>query len=878
LIPGGKTIFKEVTSTAGIYNSQIGYGLGVAISDLNKDGFADIYVSNDFHENDYLYINERNGQFREVLTKSMGHTSRFSMGNDVADINNDGLQDLITLDMLPKEESVIKTTAGDDPYDIYEFKLRYGYHHQLSRNTLQLNVGKDAEGNPLFTDIAPFAGVEATDWSWSALLADFDNDGFRDLFVANGILRRPNDLDYITYISSDSAQRFFKDNDFVKAMPSGEVANVIFKNNRDLTFSDETEKWLGSETSLSTGAAYADFDNDGDLDLVLNNINAEATLFRNTLPQSQFVDVTFEGDSANTFGLGAKATIYYNGLMLYGENCPTRGWQSSVAPSLHFGLGDAKSIDSLVIEWPGGRRETFKNVKTNQTLIVKYENSRPAVRLEPKSKPMLISAGEALFSHKENTYVSFNKEKLIPYMLTTEGPTISKADINGDGHEDFYIGGASGQPGQIFLQWPAGKFIRKSQPVFIADSAYEDVGSAFFDADDNGTLDLVVVAGGQEFEEGDLRLTPRLYLNDGKANFVKSLKAFENVFLNGSCVVPYDVDNDRDLDLFIGARVITGKYGLDPKSYIFTNNGKGVFLDKTEELLPESKGKLGMVSDAAATDINKDGRVDLIITGEWMPVTVLIQDSASVYKNQTQQFGLLKTSGWWNCVLLEDFDGDGDQDFVAGNYGTNSRLRATATEPVELYVGDIDGNGSLDHILTRYNDGKKYPFITRDQLVKQVPALKKKFLKYKSFASVTIEDILSKDQLAKFVKKEAQLFESSYFENRGNKFVVKKLPSVAQLSPMYSFCRVDVDVDGKMDVIGGGNLYSMQPDIGRADASYGLVMRNAGDRFEPLSSIQSGLQIKGEVRAIVEIKSKNNGKIILIGRNNSELLMFNSNQ
>ncbi|MEO5600744.1 MAG: VCBS repeat-containing protein, partial [Cyclobacteriaceae bacterium] len=807
LIPFGTHRFTEVTAQAGIFSSQIGYGLGVGISDLDLDGYLDIYVSNDFRENDYLYINQRNGTFKQVLEKAMPHTSRFSMGNDIGDINNDGWNDIVTLDMLPKEEAIIKTTAGDDPYDIFQYKLRFGYHPQLSRNTMQLNRGLSPAGGVIFSDIAPFSGIEATDWSWSPLLADFDNDGYKDLFIANGIVKRPNDLDYINFISSDSAEKS-NDAQFIDRMPSGSVPNVFFRNQHNLTFSNVTEEWLGIENSLSNGAAYADMDNDGDLDIVTNNINESAFIFRNDLPAegSKYLNIRLHGSAANRFGVGAKITVYAESKTMYTEQIPSRGWQSSVDYLIHVGIGDVQIVDSVSIVWPGQKVQVLKAVKINQVLHVNETDAVTSFEIRHVNNGSWIFQlkNDSLFTHYENDFVSFNVEKLIPHMLTTQGPKLSVGDINGDKLDDFFIGGASDQAGAIFLQTPSGTFLKSIQPSLGSDAPREDMGSAFFDADGNGTLDLLVAGGGQQFSDRDEKLLPALYLNDGKGRFTKTYSSLPQVFLDGSCVKPADIDGDGDLDVFIGGRVLAGRYGLNPRSYLLINNGKGIFSDQSQQWLSGS-GALGMVTDAIWMDINKDQKLDLIVVGDWMPITILIQNEEDKLENKTKEYNLHNTNGWWNTIVSHDFDHDGDVDLMAGNLGLNSRLRASVEEPVNIFLHDIDNNGSLDHILTYYNQGKEHPFLSRDQLVKQVPFLRRKFLKYESFRHVQRKDILPGDP-SQYLRKTARNFASIYLENTNNgKFSIHKLPVEAQLFPIFSFEVDDVNQDGHADVLAIGN-------------------------------------------------------------------------
>ena len=875
----GKHHFRDVTSATGIYSSQIGYALAVTASDVNQDGYADIYVSNDFHENDYLYINQRNGTFQQMLEKSIPHSSRFSMGCDIADINNDGLTDVMTLDMLPKDEQVIKTTAGEDNYEIYDFKLRYGYHYQFARNTLQLNRGTDSQGELMFSDIAPFAGVEATDWSWAALLADFDNDGYKDLFVANGIVGRPNDLDYINYISTDSAQRYYTDKQLIAQMPNGEVPNVFYRNNGDLTFDDVSKTWIGSKPNLSNGAAYGDLDNDGDLDLVINNINEKASVYKNDLPKgsSHFLKIKFDGTGANRFGIGAAVSVYLSERKIYNEQFTTRGWLSSVDYVMHLGLGNSDHIDSIMIRWPGGNMQLLKSVNVDQTIVVQQSSAGMRHDSEEHREKLLKEGEDIPFVHHENEFIAFSVERLIPHMLTTQGPKLAVGDINNDKLDDFFVGGASGQPGMLFIQEKNGKFKPQREIDIEADSAAEDTDATFFDADRNGYLDLIVVGGGGELMGTHKELQPRLYLNNGWGELRRASGRLPEISVNASCVEAIDIDSDGDTDLFVGGRVIAGSYGMDPQSFLLINDGRGNFVNESKRL--PNAGRLGMITDATWIDLNKDKRTDLMVAGEWMPITVLIQNDSGKFVDNTTASGLANSNGWWNSMASADFDNDGDIDLLAGNCGLNSRLRASSNQPVNLFIGDIDNNGSLDHVMTYYNEGVSHPFISRDQLIKQVPSLKRKFLKFNDYRNVTLKDIIPSEVREKILRKDAYNFASVYIENKGDgTFSIKELPTEAQLFPIFAFCVDDIDGDGDQDIMAAGNLNAAQPDIGRYDAGYGIVLAGDGrGSFEALDPEQSGLVIRGEGRDVKSLVTSGK-KLYVVSRNNNSIKVFQKNK
>lgn len=662
--PGGRK-FTEVTQSAGIYSSIIGYGLNVIVGDMNNDGWDDLYVSNDFHENDYYYVNNKNGTFTEMNQKAFGHESRFSMGSDIGDVNNDGWLDMITLDMLPEDQKVLKSSASDDPLDIYLFKLRFGYHHQYSRNCLQINVNAGKN----FSDIALTAGVAATDWSWAPLLADFDNDGHKDLFVSNGIVRRPNDLDYFKYVANDEIARNLTNNrtadkNALQKMPDGKVHNYIFKGTDSLNFIDSSVKWGFEAPTFSNGAAYADLDNDGDLDLIVNNINAPAGIFRNNaekLLKNHFLDIELKGEGENTFGYGTKVVLKTDGKLQVNYITASRGFQSSVSPRLHFGLGKATEIDTVEIIWPDNRVQVLTQVKTGQKLNVMQRDAKEKrsviLPLPETDTPTLftdITDSIALpYKHRENSFTDFNVHPLIPHQLSTLGPKLAVADINGDGLDDFYVCGAKGEPGVLFRQTNDGKFISTNQTLFSAYSLSEEVNALFFDADGDNDPDLYVVCGGNEFFGDSRFLLDRLYLNDGKGNFTLS-DGLPKLYENKSVTVAADFDHDGDLDLFLGGRAVAQRYGEIPASYILINNGKGKFSIASENTAPGLQD-IGMVTDALWTDINKDGWQDLVIVGEWMPVTIY-KNSKGKFKNSTNDYGLQHTTGWWMTVKAADLD------------------------------------------------------------------------------------------------------------------------------------------------------------------------------------------------------------------------------
>jgi hypothetical protein len=879
----GRRVFHDITSQAGILSSQIGYGLGVNISDISNDGFPDIYISNDFHENDYLYINNGNGTFSERLTEMIAHTSRSSMGNDVGDINNDGLLDIIVLDMMPDDEKIRKQSGGEDDLELFEIKRKYGYNYQYVRNTLQLNLG-----GGMFSEIGQLAGVHSTDWSWSPLFCDVDNDGWKDLFITNGIYRRANDLDYIKFLTGDNRISPTKDisklsdKDLYQKMPLYPNVSYIFKNNGDLTFSNMAGAWGINKPSFSNGSTYADLDNDGDLDLIINNINEKASVFRNNSEKqadNHFLSVTFRGNGLNTRGIGARATLYYKGQNQVAEQFPTRGFLSSVSDVLHFGLGNINLVDSVIVRWSDQSEEVIKNVPANTLLTLEMKNAVRLIKGKEKNakNDKLFSQVQIpglQYNHKEDKYVDFKRELLIPHSLSAEGPALAVGDVNGDGLDDIFAGGAKGQSSKIFTQQKNGGFRELLVPQFLTDIYTEDVDAVFFDADGDSDLDLYVVRGGNEQPVGTPLLKDLLLISDGKGGFKASEKgSLPYTDYNGSCVSPCDIDNDGDIDLFVGSRSIPGAYGWSPDQLLLENDGIGHFKDVTVSRMKGLKN-IGMVTDAVWMDYDKDGDPDLILAGEWMKISILRNDKG-IFTDATGIACLDETSGWWNCIQAADVDQDGDLDLIGGNLGLNTLLKASVKEPVEMYLNDFDNNGSLDQIICSYEDGISYPVASLDELDAQIAGIKNKFPNYSDFGGKEVKEIFGNDAIVKSTIKKAVLFESCIFFNNGDgTFKITKLPKEAQFSPIRDILVQDFDHDGSKDLVLVGNNYSVRPSYGRYDASYGWsFLCDTAHIYNPLMPVESGLVIKGDARRIVTLEVKGK-QYLVVAVNNSDLHIF----
>lgn len=823
----GNETFTDVSREAGILIE--GYSLGAAISDVNKDGWPDIYISNDFLSNDILYINNRNGTFTDETSKCLPHTSFASMGNDVADFNNDALPDLYVLDMLPEDNYRKKMIIPPASYDKFQLSLQKGYLPQYTRNTLQLNNGDGS-----FSDIAFAAGVSSTDWSWSALWADYDNDGDKDLMVTNGFYRDLGNLDYIHYqarIKNPMGKQTAKREEKLKAihaLPNIPLNDYLFENNGNLSFKNSSKDWGFETASFSNGACYADLDNDGDLELVINQFNQEAKLFENRSElhsKNHYLKISLQGPPPNIQGIGASVTVYYKDSVQFLEFNPYRGFESSMEPLLHVGLGQHEYVDSIRVQWPDGRSQLLGKTQGDQLLKIKYQ---------PDSSYRPTTSGTSLladvtnisglnYSHHENEFVDFKLQPLLPHMHSMNGPGVASGDINNDGTEDVLVGAAMGSSPVAFIQEANGRF--QNANVFETQQA-DGMGILVFDADNDQDNDVYMVAGGSEHTQGTAALQDRLYINDGKGNF--SPGELPDTKVSGSCVIGADYDRDGDIDLFIGGRVNPGKYPQPARSYLLRNDSKlkdhPVFTDITPAFLQSP----GMVTSAIWSDFNNDQWVDLIVTGEFMPIT-FYQNAGGQLSDVSAGTGITSITGWWNNIVGADFDLDGDIDYVAGNLGLNTRHKASEKEPLCIYAKDYDKNGLIDPVMCYYVDGENYIYPSRDEMIRQVNSMRGRFPTYESYASVSFQESFTGKEIGDALLMKATCFETSYFENMGNgKFSRKGLPFEAQVAPVFGIVPYDVNDDGFPDLLLTGNSFATEASTGRYDAMQGLVLMNDG--------------------------------------------------
>ena len=897
--------FKDVSDSAGIYGNGINFGLGVAASDINNDGWPDLYVSNDFEEQDYCYLNNGDGTFKEVCKKIFAHMSRSTMGLDIADYNNDLLPDVVTVDMLPEDNHRQKILQGADQYDKYNLMVDSGYGHQNSRNMLQLNRGMGKDSLPVFSEIGQLANISNTDWSWSALLTDFDNDGLKDLFVSNGFLRDYTNLDFVKYDVANAMQQAvsagkdistrekYQQNmplfDLIKKMPSSKVSNYIFKNKGDLTFSNETKNWGLEEPGVSSGASYADLDNDGDLDLIVCNNNEPAWLYKNnaeTFSSNNFIKIKLIGTKKNKFAIGAKVIVTTKNKSQLQELYPVRGYQSSVDYILNFGLGKDSMVINVEVIWPDGKQTVVARPSINKLISIDAAGASAADKIIEIKKTLFtdITAAAGIdFVQHENVYVDFKRELLMPYQLSRQGPKMCKGDVNGDGLEDVFIGAPTGQAAVLYLQDKEGHFIKSSSQPWAADAVCEDIGSIFFDADNDGDQDLYVVSGSNEWLHPGPELQDRIYINDSKGNFTKNEQSLSTEIYSGSCVAAADFDKDGDLDLFVGDRTVPGNYPMNGGNILLRNDynsqtKKIYFTNITRQAGGENLFNAGMVTDAVWNDIDKDGWQDLILTGDWMPIKIF-KNNQGIFKDITEKSGLKDSDGWCSKIIAADIDNDGSIDFIVGNLGLNTAFKPTAAEPLITYAADFNDDGKVDPIFTWYVQGKSYLFNSRDEIAEQIPAINKKFLNYRDYADADIYNLFEKQRIESAKKFYIKNVSSCILKNNGKGFfTMKPLPLEAQFSPVNGIIFNDYDSDGKKDILTSGNFFPFRVQQGRCDASLGSLFRNDGKgNFETVNINSTGLLLQGDIRDMIEVNGKD-GSVIIISKNNGAVQVIKNNK
>ncbi|MHA4810033.1 VCBS repeat-containing protein [Flavitalea flava] len=890
--------FTDISEQAHIDGSGLNFGLSVSISDVDGDGWPDIYVTNDYDERDFLYLNNHRGSFREVLTRATGHISEFAMGSEIADYNNDGKPDIVVLDMLPESNHRQKLLRGADNYDKYTLRADHGFHHQQMRNTLQLNNGVGPDSIPKFSEVGQLAGMSNTDWSWAPLLADFDNDGWKDLFISNGILRDITNLDFVKYTSGYSMGQGEKTGNkvemwkLVQDMPSTKMTNYFFHNNHDLSFTNTSADWGLTRKSISNSAVYADLNNDGALDLVINTLNDGPIIYRNNaavMHKGHYLRLRFEGDKPNTFGIGAKVIVQTTAGKQYQEQYLSRGFQSSVDPVMHIGCGIDSMIQSLTVIWTTGNRSVMENFRAD-TLLTLFEKAA----LPPASPSILSNTFNSAITkpqlahpvysditknsgvsyvHKGSNFVDFKISPLLPYQVSRVGPCLAKGDVNGDGLEDLFIGGTNGQESALYLQTADGNFhIAGSQP-WNQDKEHANTSALFFDADGDGDQDLYLVSGGADYPQGSKNYQDRFFENDGKGNFTFLPGALPAETVSGGCVRAADYNKDGKPDLFVGGKISPGLFPKAPESFLLKNNSTPghIRFEKDADQRDSTLGSPGMVSDACWIDLNKDGWPDLVVVGAFMPVT-LFENRKGKLVNQTAANGLSHSEGWWTCLSALDVDGDGDTDLVIGNMGTNNQFRASEKEPLQIYYGDFSGNGTFDPLLTYYIQGKSYPYASRDELFRELPAQQKKFSRYADYADAQIEDLLTPDQLARASIGNVRILSSICLHNEGNrKWTILPLPNYAQIS-MINGIVPEPGSAGTGNLILAGNFYPFRAQLGPLDAGMGLILEYGGKgngkgEFTPLTYEQTGLYIPGDTRSLIGLKGGKHQFLVAAGYN-----------